>query len=131
MSFNSFEELEVWKKSKEFRIQIANVAKTFPKEEKYRLTDQIIRASRSIPANIAEGFGRFHHQENIQFCRIARGSLYETLEHIICANEENLITEETYQELRNQFNEVLKLLNGYIAYLKKSKATQQPNNPIT
>ena len=124
MSFNSFEELEVWKKSKIFRLRITAVAKTFPKEEKYRLTDQIIRSSRSISANIAEGFGRFHRQENIQFCRIARGSLYETLEHIICGFDENYITEEVYQELRNQFNDVLKLLNGYIAYLKKSKAAQ-------
>ncbi len=124
MNFKSFEEMEVWKKSREFRIQVANVAKSFPKEEKYRLTDQIIRASRSIPANIAEGFGRFHHQENIQFCRIARGSLYETLEHIICAFDEKYITEEVYQELRNQFNDILKLLNGYIAYLNKSNATK-------
>jgi len=124
VNFKSFEEMEVWKKSREFRIQVANVAKSFPKEEKYRLTDQIIRASRSIPANIAEGFGRFHHQENIQFCRIARGSLYETLEHIICAFDEKYITEEVYQELRNQFNDILKLLNGYIAYLNKSNATK-------
>jgi len=124
MSFNSFEELEVWKQSRIFRTRITSVAKTFPKEEKYRLIDQIIRSSRSISANIAEGFGRFHHQENIQFCRIARGSLYETLEHIICAFDEDYIAGEVYQELRSQFNDVLKLLNGYIAYLKKSKAAQ-------
>ncbi len=124
MNFNSFEELEVWKKSRAFRNRITTITKMFPQEEKYRLTDQIIRASRSISANIAEGFGRFNHQENIQFCRIARGSLYETLEHIICAFDESLITEEVYQELRSQFNDVLKLLNGYIAYLKKAKATQ-------
>lgn len=128
MRFNSFEELEVWKKAKEFRIRISSVTKSFPKEEKYRLTNQIIRASRSVPANIAEGFGRFHHQENIRFCRIARGSLYEVLEHIICAFDENYISDEIYQELRNQFNDVLKLLNGYIAYLKKQN---QPNNPTT
>ena len=123
MSFKSFEELEVWKKSRAFRIQIGTLTKSFPKEEKYRLTDQIIRSSRSITANIAEGFGRFHHQENIQFCRIARGSLYETLEHLICSFDENYIIEDVYQELRGQFNDVLKLLNGYIAYLKKTKST--------
>jgi len=95
------------------------------------LTDQIIRASRSIPANIAEGFGRFRHQENFRFCRIARGSLYETLEHIICAFDENYITGKIYRMLRNQFTEVLKLLNGYIVYLKKSKSIQQLNNFIS
>lgn len=131
MSFKSFEELEVWKKARDLRKQISSVTKTFPKEETYRLADQLLRSSRSISANIAEGFGRFHHQENIQFCRIARGSLYETLEHIICAVDENYITKELYQNLRMQFDVVLKLLNGYIAYLKKTKSTQQPNNPIT
>ena len=124
MGFKSFEELEVWKKSREFRMQIGTLAKSFPKEEKYRLADQIIRSSRSVPANIAEGFGRFHHQENIQFCRIARGSLYETLEHLICAFDENYISKDAFQGFRNQYNDILKLLNGYIAYLKKSKSTQ-------
>ena len=131
MSFKSFEELEVWKKARDLRKQISSVTKTFPKEETYRLADQLLRSSRSISANIAEGFGRFHHQENIQFCRIAGGSLYETLEHIICAVDENYITKDLYQNLRKQFDVVLKLLNGYIAYLKKTKSTQQPNNPTT
>jgi four helix bundle protein len=76
---NSFEELEVWKASQELRNSIWELTKTFPKEERYRLSDQLIRASRSVFANIAEGFGRFHFQENIQFCRQARGSLFEIL----------------------------------------------------
>jgi len=123
MNFNSFEDLEVWKKSRQFRLQISEIAKSFPKEEKFRLGDQIIRSSRSVAANIAEGFGRFHHQENIQFCRIARGSLYETLEHLICAFDEKYISKEIFEEIHQTYNDVIKLLNGYIAYLKKSKST--------
>ena len=53
------------------------------------MVDQLIRATRSITANIAEGHGRYHFQENIQFCRQARGSLTETLDHLICAQDEN------------------------------------------
>ena len=120
---NSFEELEVWKVSRTLRISIWKLTKTFPKDEMYRLTNQRIRASRSVPANIAEGFGRFHFQENIQFCRQARGSLFEILEHIICAYDNEFINEKEYQDYRNQIFNCIKILNGYIFYLKKAKET--------
>lgn len=58
-----FEDLEVWKSTIIFRNSILNLTKKFPPDEKYKLTDQLIRSSRSVTANIAEGFGRFHHQE--------------------------------------------------------------------
>ncbi len=62
-------ELESWKSARQLRIAISDLVKSFPADEKFRLKDQIIRSSRSIPANIAEGYGRFHYQENIQFCK--------------------------------------------------------------
>ncbi len=117
---NSFKELEVWKSARELRKSISNLTKDFPKEEKYRLVDQIIRSSRSVAANVAEGFGRYHYQENIQFCRQARGSLNETLEHLICAFDEGFITEEEFKNQKAVFDSCLKLLNGYIGYLKKA-----------
>lgn len=64
---NTFEELEVWKSARVLRNEIKDLVKTFPKQEQYRLTDQLIRSSRSISTNIAEGFGRFHYRENIPF----------------------------------------------------------------
>ena len=91
---NSFKELEVWKSARELRKSISKLSKNFPKEERYRLIDQVLRSSRSVAANIAEGFGRYHYQENIQFCRQARGSLSETLEHLICAYDEGLLAIE-------------------------------------
>ncbi len=117
---NSFKELEVWKSARELRKSISNLTKNFPKEERYRLGDQIIRSSRSVAANIAEGFGRYHYQENIQFCRQAWGSLNETLEHLICAFDEGFITEEEFKNQKAVFDSCLKLLNGYIGYLKKA-----------
>ena len=117
---NSFKELEVWKSARELRKSISNLTKDFPKEEKYRLVDQIIRSSRSVAANVAEGFGRYHYQENIQFSRQARGSLNETLEHLICAFDEGFITEEEFKNQKVAFDSCLKLLNGYIGYLKKA-----------
>jgi len=115
------EDLEAWKKARAFRIEMSKLVKTFPKEEKFRLVDQLIRASRSIAANIAEGHGRFHFQENIQYCRQARGSLTECLEHLICALDEGYISTEILKKVRPLYDELLKIFNGYILYLKKQK----------
>jgi four helix bundle protein len=68
------------------------LAKSFPKDEKFLLTGQLLDSARSVTANIAEGFGRFHHQENILFCRRSRGSLCETMEHLISAYDEGIKT---------------------------------------
>lgn len=116
-----FENLNVWKECRLLRIYVSKTAKAFPNEEKYLLVSQLLRSSRSITANIAEGDGRFHYQENIQFCRQARGSLKETLDHFICAFDEEYITEYTLKEFKAKYDNCLLLLNGYISYLKKRK----------
>ncbi len=132
---NAFEELVVWQEARKFRKEISMLTKSFPAEEKYKLIDQLKRSSRSITANIAEGYGRYHFQENVQFCRQARGSLTETLDHLICALDEEYIAETTLQEFRTMYENVLKLLNGYIAYLQKAKLSDnnkgKTNNSIT
>jgi four helix bundle protein len=95
----------------------------FPADEKYRLTDQLIRSLRSVTNNIAEGFGRYNYQENIQFCRISRGSLTEVQDHFMIALEENYITIDEQQSIDTQAEKCLALINGYINYLKKRKST--------
>ena len=115
---NTFEDLECYKAAREFRTVIVEWAKRLPSEEKYRLVDQTIRAVRSITANIAEGFGRQHPQENLQFCRQARGSLMEVLEHLNTSADEKLLPEEQYQHFREKWNKVRAILSGYIKYLE-------------
>lgn len=117
---NSFNDLEVWKSARELRKSISILTKSFPKEERYRLIDQIIRSSRSVAANIAEGFGRYHYQENIQFCCQARGSLSETFEHLICTFDGGFISEEEFKKQKTIIDNCLILHNGYIAYLKRA-----------
>ena len=117
----SFTDLEVWKQSRKIRIWISNLVKTFPVEEKYRLTDQIIRSSWSIGNNLAEGHGRFHYQDNIRFCVMARGSLSETLDHLMIAFDEKIISEEVLLSFQTEYESCLRLLNGYIQYLKNRK----------
>ena len=122
MSWGNFTDLEVYKACRAFRKKISKTAKTyFPPEEKWRLTDQILRSSRSVTSQIAEGHGRYHYQENIQFCRVGRGSHSETLEHLITAFDEEYITEEKLKELKADWDHCLKLLNGYINYLQNKK----------
>lgn len=118
---STFETLEVWKKSRLLRNEIAALAKIFPTEEKFGLKSQMIRASRSVTANIAEGHGRFHYQENIQFCRQARGSLYELVDHFTVALDEKYITESVFFEFKEKIFEIIKILNGYIKYLRGRK----------
>jgi len=118
---NSFKELEVWKACRELRILIWKIAKTFPPEEKYRLTDQMIRASRSATTQIAEGYGRFHFQENIQFCRISRGSLCELIDHLTVAFDSEYINDQEYENLDQKTVKCIQILNGYINYLVKAK----------
>ena len=121
MNLKSFEELECWRACRTVRNEVRVILKKMPNEEKYALTDNMRRASRSITENIAEGFGRYGYQENIQFCRISRGSLYELIDQYITLNDEDYITEEEYQKGRSLINAAINLLNGYINYLKKAK----------
>ena len=118
---NSFKELEVWKACRELRILIWKTAKTFPPEEKYRLIDQMIRSSRSATTQIAEGYGRFHFQENIQFCRISSGSLFELIDHLTVALDSEYLSVQEYNDLDQKTVKCIQILNGYINYLVKAK----------
>ena len=117
--YQSFTELEVWKKARQLKIDIEMLVKTFPIEAKFRLCDQLIRASRSINANISEGHGRFTYKDQIRFCIQARGSLSETLNHLIDAFDCKYISAEILQQYKIKIEEVERLLNGYITYLRK------------
>lgn len=121
-SIKSFERLEVWQLSRKIRTDIFELVKKFPKEEKYRLSDQMIRASRSIGDNISEGYGRYHFQENIQYCRQARGSAYELINHLITSHDCKYITEQVLTDNKNQIIRCIKIINGYISFLKKKKS---------
>lgn len=119
--FRTFEDLECWAAGRELRTWASKHAKSFPKEEKFVLCSQLNRAARSVTANIAEGYGRFHYQENIQFCRQARGSAYEVLEHLLTAFDEEYIDQKTLIEGRGLVEKAVKVVNGYIRYIEKQK----------
>jgi four helix bundle protein len=117
----SFTDLESWKISRILRNEISELIKTFPPEEKYRLSDQIIRSSRSIGNNIAEGHGRFHYIDSVKFFLNARGSASETIDHLYVALDEGYITTEIFNKLNKLCEDCSKLINGYINYLRQQK----------
>jgi four helix bundle protein len=118
----TFEELDCWKKGAELRRNLSARVKRFPPEEKYRLADQIIRAARSVTANIAEGFGRFHYQEYAQFCRQSRGSLYELVDHLITAQDDGYISVSELEDFKSKIENCIAVLNGFINYLLRAKS---------
>jgi four helix bundle protein len=99
-TYNHFYELPVYKTCRAFRKKVSVIARNnFPRPEQFF-------------ANIAEGFGRFHHQENIQFTRQSRGSLSETCEHMITAYDDKYITKSVLTEINKDYKECLRQLNG-------------------
>lgn len=120
MPYQNFEELEVWKQSRALKKEVFALIKSFPKEEKFNLSDQLLRSARSVPTQIAEGHGRRTFPDRLRFCIIARGSLSETLNHFIDAYDCNYITEEKMAYYRKRIEETERLLNGYINYLEKN-----------
>lgn len=118
---SSINTLEIWKESKILRSKLFLICNKFPKEEKYLLKDQIIRASRAATSNIAEGYGRYTYKESIHFYIISRGSLYELIDHLSVALEQKYIIETEYCELAEEITILIKRINAYINYLKRKK----------
>jgi len=110
----TFQDLEVWQVGREVRMRLYIVANRFPDSERYNLAAQIRRAAVSLTANVAEGYGRFHFKENVQFCRIARGSAYELIDHLIACQDESYLKKRDAESIHQELLTFLRLLNGYI-----------------
>jgi four helix bundle protein len=128
-----FEGLAVWQKAHELMLFVHQVVvPLLPREEKWDLADQVRRSSKSVGANIAEGHGRFYYRDNVRFCYNARGSLSETHNHLIDAHDLSYIPQSIYQRGCLLIVETHKLLNGYIAYLKRRKPGQhEPGHDVS
>ena len=108
-----FEKLDVYRKAVDFADTICKVTKNFPKGN-YYLADQLNRASLSISANIAEGNGRYHKADKVNFFRIARGSAFECVPILEMCKCKNLIAKERNQEFKKEIEDICKMLSGLI-----------------
>ncbi|MEA3272208.1 MAG: four helix bundle protein [Patescibacteria group bacterium] len=120
-NYRTFEDIKAWQLGREFRKKIYKITRKFPKDELYVLTSQIRRAVISITSNIAEGYGRYSYQENIQFCRISRGSTNEVLDQLYTALDEGYIKQQEFNSLYQEGRDVEYAINGYINFLKNQK----------
>jgi four helix bundle protein len=118
----SFEDLDVYLLARELSRKVGKLIKELPPEEEYNLKGQMRRAKLSMTNNIAEGFGRYHYQENIQFCRQSRGSMCELIDDFNESYDNGYINQAYRDELKNDTFRVIKVLNGYVGSPKKLKA---------
>ncbi len=125
MNEKGFEGLKVWQKAHALMLDVHK--KLMPvilkdsKDERFDLVAQIRSSSKSVSANIAEGHGRFYYGDNVRFCYNARGSLDETVSHLRAAIDLEYCSKTLYEELRAQADEIRRMLNGYIDWLKEKK----------
>jgi S23 ribosomal protein. len=125
-TIRTFEELEYCKWCRALRrFIIEKIIPILPKEERYPLGDQLLRAARSATANIAEGYGRFHYLDNAKFCSNSRGSCWEILDHLIAGRDEGFISTELLERGRDLVAQAIEVLNGYMKYLKSANTTNQ------
>lgn len=118
----SYIEMEVWKESMKLIRTVYDVTRTFPKEEIYCLTNQMRRAAISIPSNIAEGIGRNHAKDTIQFLFVSRGSVYELETQLFVAMQQGYVQDNESENIFRQFETCKKLINGLINFYKKKSS---------
>src|SRR5262245_42377464 len=94
---------------------------TLPKEEMFGLASQIKRSASSIPANIAEGYGREHTRSFIQYLRMAQGSLKELETHLLLAERLGLFGKQSIKPAIDQCEVLGKMLRSFIRSLQRSR----------
>ena len=106
----SFQELEVWQKAHHLVLQTYRVTDGFPDKEKYGIVSQVRRSAASVPANIAEGFGRRSTKELLQFLANANGSLEETRYFLLLSRDLGYLAKERYVELEKDCTSVAQMI---------------------
>ncbi|MGL4630066.1 MAG: four helix bundle protein, partial [Leadbetterella sp.] len=114
----NYKDLDVWKFGRELVVEIYKMTKHFPQDEKFGLVSQMRRCAISIPSNIAEGQGRNHTKDSVQYYYISRGSLYELETQVIISNDLEYTSQSEFERISQKITECLKLTNGLINYFE-------------
>jgi four helix bundle protein len=124
MAYKSFEEMPVWQKAMELSVRIFNLTEKLPRKEDYSLTSQIRKSSLSVSGNIAEGFGRRHTKDKLNFYYHSRGSLAETKSHLIYGRKVGYFDKKEFEDLSRFIDEIWKELNSLINSLTEKPQPQ-------
>ncbi len=117
VKIQKFQDLHVWQKAHQFVLEIYNITKDYPQEEKFGLVSQMRRSAISVPANIVEGFRKRGKRDKANFYNIAQGSLDELYYYILLSKDLGFIDNSTY--LVNQIEEIERMLTGLIRSIKR------------
>ena len=115
-----YRDLVVWQEAMDIAADIYSLTRVFPRDEMFGMTSQMRRSAASIPANIAEGFGRAQRRTFIQFLRIAQGSLKELETHTILCGRIGLLTLEQVGDLEARYSRLGKRLVTFVRSLDQS-----------
>lgn len=127
--YKSFREMPIWQEAMEIAEMVFQITESLPKKEDYGLTSQIRRAALSIPANIAEAFGRYHVNDKINFYYFARGSIAETQNHLEYGFRVGYFNQEDIKSIDLKLSNLYESINRLIKSLKprsQSKSQSQP-----
>jgi four helix bundle protein len=117
-----FDDLEVYKAARLLRQRVGRLVRQLPEDEKFNLRSQMRRAALSATNNIAEGHGNRSYRHNISYLYRSRGSVNELLDDLNACEDEGYFRKEHLDDLRQTAKTAVKLINGYIAYLRKRAA---------
>jgi len=117
----SLDKFELYNLARRYRKGLYQLVRQLPAEERFALGMQLRRAAVSITNNIAEGHGRWHYTENRRFCRIARGSVEETIDDLNVCLDESYGVHEQLEQLKMEANVLMRRINSYIAYLNRTR----------
>ncbi len=120
-TYRRFSQMPVWKEAMDVSVAIFNFSQSLPRVEDYALTSQVRRSSNSVPANIAEAFGRYHHGNKLNFYYNARGSLCETKSHLHYASEVGYLSTPLRQQLDAQLDDVWRQMNQIIKRIRQTR----------
>jgi four helix bundle protein len=124
VGIESYRDLKVWNLGMDIAVAVYQATRAYPREEQFGLTSQTRRAASSIPANIAEGYGRNSRASYVNFLRIAQGSLKELETHLLLARRVGLLSEEESVPLLTQSDELGRMLHSLIVRVKSSLAAR-------
>lgn len=114
-----FRELDVWQRAVDLTVEAHRLAKRFPAEEKFGLGSQLRRATVSVCANIAEGYGRDSRAEYMRFLRIARGSISEVIALLVIAERLGYVSPADLEPGRHLSDRIRAMLTRLIASVKR------------
>jgi four helix bundle protein len=119
MKVKSFEDLTVWREAHKLTLEVYKLTVRLPGTEKYGIVSQLRRCSSSVPANIAEGFGRATTRELLRCLQIARGELEETRYFVLLSRDLGYVTAQEYESIGQQCSSVGRLINALGSSLKR------------